>query len=80
MTTIYGSSEKVVFEQVWEFLKQRTQGTRLTTATWIRNFVQKHPDYKQDSKIPASTAYDLIKALTSISEGTLNEDNFAPIF
>lgn len=32
-------------------ISKRAKGEFLTTATWIRNFVTSHPDYKKDSKV-----------------------------
>lgn len=32
-------------------ISKRAKGEFLTTATWIRNFVLNHPDYKKDSKV-----------------------------
>ncbi len=48
---------------------RRATGELVTPATWIRGFVQSHPDYKQDSIIPPSTAYDLLQACQAIGEG-----------
>jgi hypothetical protein len=41
----------------------------MTTATWIREFVQSHPDYRHDSVISDSIAYDLMIACKQIGEG-----------
>jgi len=35
----------------------------LTAATWIRNFVQTHPDYKHDSVVSQEINYDLLVAV-----------------
>ena len=32
-------------------ISKRAKGEFLTTATWIRNFVNNHPGYKKDSKV-----------------------------
>jgi len=34
-----------------DFIEKRATGELITPATWIRNFVRNHPDYKGDSKI-----------------------------
>jgi len=31
------------------FVSKRASGELITAATWIRNFVRNHPDYKQGS-------------------------------
>jgi glutamate--cysteine ligase catalytic subunit len=41
----------------------------MTPATWIRQFVQSHPDYKHDSVVSPSIAYDLMIACKEIGEG-----------
>ena len=41
----------------------RFAGSLLTAATWIRNFVQSHPDYKQDSVVSQEINYDLLTAI-----------------
>ena len=38
-------------------------GTLLTPATWIRNFVQSHPDYQKDSVVSQVINYDLLLAV-----------------
>ena len=39
-------------------------GALPTTATWIRQFVHTHPDYKHDSVVGDKIVYDLIKHLS----------------
>merc|ERR1711966_243668 len=51
------------------FINGRASGEIMTTATWMRNFVRAHPDYKQDSEVSPSIAYDLVKECQEISEG-----------
>lgn len=41
----------------------RSLGTSVTAATWIRNFIRSHPDYKFDSAINEEINYDLLKAI-----------------
>jgi glutamate--cysteine ligase catalytic subunit len=41
-------------------------GTLLTAATWMRQFVDKHPGYKHDSVITKEINYDLIKAVDAM--------------
>lgn len=40
-----------------------------TTATWIRQFVYAHPDYKHDSVVSDKITYDLITKVKAVSEG-----------
>jgi len=34
-----------------DFIEKRSTGELITTATWVRNFVRRHPDYKNDSHV-----------------------------
>lgn len=47
---------------------KRASGELKTTSTWIRDFVQDHPDYRQDSVISDSIAHDLVMELKAIGE------------
>jgi len=44
-------------------------GELSTTATWMRNFITHHPDYKQDSVVNDRITYDLLVACDRISKG-----------
>ena len=46
-------------------------GELLTTAQWIRKFVEVHPEYKQDSVVSESICYDLMNTFDRISRGEL---------
>ena len=39
-----------------DFIEKRSTGEIVTPATWIRNFVRSHPDYKSDSRVSDSIA------------------------
>merc|ERR1719421_447757 len=56
-------------ETYLNFICMRATGKVLTPARWIREFVMKHPDYKQDSRVPPSAAYDLVRSTTRIAQG-----------
>ena len=45
------------------FFAYRSPGRLVTPATWIRNFVRQHPDYKYDSVVSKEINYDLLKAV-----------------
>ena len=47
-------------------------GKLMTTASWIRQFLTSHSDYKQDSVISEKMSFDLIKKMKGISEGTVS--------
>lgn len=47
---------------------KRASGELKTTATWMREFVQNHPDYKQDSVVSEVIAHDLVMEMRAIGE------------
>jgi len=54
--------------EYFEVLGKRAKGERPTIARWIRNFVGKHPGYKEDSVISPEIGADLTKAMIEISD------------
>jgi glutamate--cysteine ligase catalytic subunit len=55
------------------FLADRASGKIKTGAAWIRDFVLNHPEYKQDSRVPHSVAYDLLMRCKHVGEGSVHE-------
>ncbi|KAI6180554.1 Glutamate--cysteine ligase [Aphelenchoides besseyi] len=55
--------------QYLNFIQKRASGEIWTLAHWMRDFVEKHEDYKQDSFVPDSTIYDLLSHMDRISKG-----------
>ncbi|ODH17932.1 glutamate-cysteine ligase [Paracoccidioides brasiliensis] len=51
-----------------EFIRRRADGSLWTNAKWIREFVARHPDYKQDSVVSEKICYDLVKAVEEVTE------------
>ena len=49
-------------------IRRRADGSLWTNAKWIRDFVAKHEEYKQDSVVSEKICYDLVKAVEGISE------------
>ena len=45
----------------------------MTTARWIREFVGNHPDYKHDSVVSDSIAYDLLTKSAAFSRESTDE-------
>lgn len=41
----------------------------MTVAKWMREFVAKHPEYKQDSVITDKINYDLLRRCDRIAKG-----------
>lgn len=52
-----------------DFIEKRATGQLLTPATWVRNFIRNHEEYKFDSIVTDSIAYDLLVACKEIGEG-----------
>ena len=43
----------------------------MTTAEWIRSFVQNHPLYQHDSRVSDQINYDLMKVLAKMTSGQM---------
>lgn len=56
-------------DQYMVLICKRASGELKTTATWIREFVHKHPAYKQDSVVSQEIGYDLVMEMRAIGEG-----------
>jgi len=52
-----------------DFIEKRATGQLVTPAKWIRTFIRNHEDYKFDSVVTDSIAYDLMVACKEIGEG-----------
>ena len=50
-----------------DLIRKRADGTLWTGARWIREFVAKHPSYKQDSVVSEEICYDLVKAVEEVT-------------
>lgn len=46
-------------------------GELLTTAQWIRLFVETHPDYKKDSVVGEKICYDLLNTFDRVGRGEI---------
>ena len=53
-----------------DFIEKRATGELVTPATWIRDFIRNHEDYKFDSVVSDTIAYDLLIACKEIGEGS----------
>ncbi|GMI08521.1 hypothetical protein TrLO_g15971 [Triparma laevis f. longispina] len=56
-----------------ELIRKRSNGELKTPATWMRDYVLAHPDYKKDSVISEAIAHDLMVACKDIGEGKRHE-------
>ncbi|KAJ2787681.1 glutamate--cysteine ligase [Coemansia interrupta] len=55
-----------------DFVRGRADGSIVTAAAWMRNFVRSHPAYKFDSVVSSEINYDLVVALDEIGKGKRN--------
>lgn len=50
-------------------ISKRASGEYMTFAQWVRDFVRQHPEYKHDSVVTDSMAYDLLVRCDKIEKG-----------
>ncbi|KAJ2454778.1 glutamate--cysteine ligase [Coemansia sp. RSA 2424] len=50
-------------------VRRRASGKMCTLASWMRRFVQEHPDYRHDSAVSPSVNYDMLCTMNDIEEG-----------
>nr|AZS52301.1 gammaglutamyl cysteine synthetase 1 [Hebeloma cylindrosporum] len=65
-------------QQYLDFVRRRSDGRLLTPATWIRNFVTSHPDYRKDSVVSQTINYDLLVAVDEIERGVRRAPDLLP--
>ncbi|RXW21302.1 hypothetical protein EST38_g4569 [Candolleomyces aberdarensis] len=65
-------------QQYLGLVRRRADGSLITAATWIRNFVQSHPDYKQDSVVSKEINFDLLVAIDEIERGVRKAPDLLP--
>ncbi|KAJ5345675.1 Glutamate-cysteine ligase catalytic subunit [Penicillium brevicompactum] len=51
-----------------DFISQRASGEDPTPATWMREFVRSHKDYKHDSYVGESICYDMMQEIVGMNE------------
>lgn len=63
-----------------KFVYNTASGDRPTLARWMRNFVDKHPDYTHNSILNDKVMDDLLMALHKIDIGEVKDPTFSNIF
>ncbi|XP_052737128.1 glutamate--cysteine ligase catalytic subunit [Bicyclus anynana] len=58
-------------QQYLKLISRRASGEIHTMASWMRDFVTKHPDYKNDSVVSEKINYDLLKTAHGIQTGAI---------
>ncbi|KAG8930349.1 hypothetical protein FRC00_001197 [Tulasnella sp. 408] len=59
-------TERREVEVYLDLVSKRAKGSLKTTATWIRDFVRSHSQYKHDSVISREVNYDLLRMFNSM--------------
>ncbi|KAG8903668.1 hypothetical protein FRC01_009043 [Tulasnella sp. 417] len=71
----HSALDRQTIEKSLELIKRKANGSVKTTATWIRDFVRSHPEYKYDSVVTQTINYDLLKAVDEIERGVRKADD-----
>lgn len=58
-------------QQYLKLIQRRAAGEIATMATWMREFVAAHPDYRRDSVVSERVAYDLLRAAHGVQTGAV---------
>jgi glutamate--cysteine ligase catalytic subunit len=66
-----GDSTRQILKDHVNVVRQRATGERLTNATWIRNFIHRHPAYKKDSIVTPEINYDLINKILHLDSSEM---------
>lgn len=69
---------KLRLSKYLDLIRRRADGSLITTATWIRNFVRSHPAYQFDSVVSQEINYDLIRAIDEIERGVRKAPDLLP--
>lgn len=51
-----------------DFIEKRASGANPTPATWMRQFVRQHEDYRQDSYVSEKTCHDMMAEIVRMNE------------
>mmetsp|Transcript_21659 Transcript_21659/g.53027 ORF Transcript_21659/g.53027 Transcript_21659/m.53027 type:complete len:842 (-) Transcript_21659:297-2822(-) len=60
-----------VVNRYLSMIADRASGKLMTSATWLRRFLDLHPDYKKDSCLNESIVHDILKTCDGITDGSL---------
>ncbi|KAF8125709.1 glutamate-cysteine ligase-domain-containing protein [Boletus edulis] len=71
-------SERLQISKYIDLVRRRANGSLLTTASWMREFVRSHPSYKFDSVVSQEINYDLMVAVDEIERGVLRVPELLP--
>ncbi|KAK7035478.1 glutamate--cysteine ligase [Paramarasmius palmivorus] len=71
-------ADMVKIQSYLDLIRRRSNGSLLTAATWIRNFVRSHPKYAKDSVVSQDINYDLMVAVDEIERGVRRAPDLLP--
>uniref|UniRef100_H2Z547 Glutamate--cysteine ligase n=1 Tax=Ciona savignyi TaxID=51511 RepID=H2Z547_CIOSA len=66
-----GVEARCSISEYLNLIGKRASGEYMSAAQWIRHFVTSHPEYKHDSVVSDSIAYDLLVHCDQIEKGTV---------
>jgi glutamate--cysteine ligase catalytic subunit len=72
-----GSSNPRI-EAYIELVSRRASGKLKTTATFLREFVMRHPTYKKDSRLTKEIAHDVVELAEKLARGDTAFEDFLP--
>lgn len=67
-------------ESAFQFLSMRASGSIPTAAQYLRRFIVQHHDYKKDSRITPTIAYDLTKHVADLAAERITDPTYLPSF
>jgi len=71
-------TEQLKISSYLDLVRRRANGSLKTPATWIRDFVRSHPEYKFDSAVSKEINYDLVVAIDEIERGVRRAPDLLP--
>ncbi|CAG8119295.1 unnamed protein product [Penicillium salamii] len=63
-------TEQARIEPYLDLISKRASGESPTPATWMRDFVRSHEDYRQDSYMSEKICYDMMQEIVRMNEQT----------
>jgi len=65
-----------IYLSSFDELIQISKGEIPTFATWMREFIENHPDYQNDNVISDKINHDINLVTSEITKGTVSIDTF----
>ncbi|XP_058958871.2 glutamate--cysteine ligase catalytic subunit-like isoform X1 [Pocillopora verrucosa] len=68
-TTDVDFNTRCTISQYLNHISKKASGELLTTAQWIRRFVESHTEYKRDSVVSEGICFDLLRKIDCVGQG-----------